>query len=334
MSLKLKVLTALVAQTTLQSLLLGYSRKNLKQKYNASTAIFVQEFIKVLVSLLLMNQRARSRPRNDSLDDSQIIVTVDNEGHKSPRLSFSKAEKPPEKDRIWYLVQTSLPMSVPAIIYYVQNVLVYIALTHLQPQVYSTLIQFKLVTAALVSMALLGRKFSLKKWRALLILTTGAILVQSKSVLCETQKNAPADANPILGTMVTLSVSVLSSLAGVYTEMVLNSQGGVSLWGRNFQLGIYSMGFALIKIIWDGDLIDFFDGYSWITWFVILSEALRGLTVALVLKHADTVLKGFATSCSIILTTILSVFLLGNSVDTNFAMGASNVILSIFMYNE
>jgi hypothetical protein len=46
------------------------------------------------------------------------------------------------------------------------------------------------------------------------------------------------------------------------------------------------------------------------TWYVVLAHALGGLVVALVMKYADNILKGFATSISIVLRFILSLLFL------------------------
>lgn len=41
-------------------------------------------------------------------------------------------------------------------------------------------------------------------------------------------------------------------------------------------------------------------------------QAVGGLVVALVMKYADNILKGFATSVSIVCSTVLSYYLLGD----------------------
>lgn len=43
---------------------------------------------------------------------------------------------------------------------------------------------------------------------------------------------------------------------------------------------------------------------------MLLLQALGGLVIAAVIKYADNILKGFATSLSIILSTLISYFLL------------------------
>ena len=44
--------------------------------------------------------------------------------------------------------------------------------------------------------------------------------------------------------------------------------------------------------------------------FFLFPQALGGLVIAAVIKYADNILKGFATSLSIILSSIVSYFLL------------------------
>ncbi len=43
-------------------------------------------------------------------------------------------------------------------------------------------------------------------------------------------------------------------------------------------------------------------GFDWVIWLVIILYAVGGLTVAVVMKFADNILKGFATSVSIIVS--------------------------------
>lgn len=338
-SLRLKVLVALVAQTSLQALLLSYSKNVLRQRYNSAAVIFFVEALKVVMSFILMEMSRKKLKTNKRDIEFQPITTKDSISHQiDPENDLTETQTSIGDPPVSKLLERSLPMSVPAIIYFCQNILVYIIMEHVQPEVYSTLIQLKLLTAALVSTVLLGRSYSIGKWRALVILTMGAVLVQSGSSLCPSGNDIGASvrSDALFGGFLTLIVSCLSSLAGVYTEKVLSSAGSLSLWARNLQLGIYSMAFAVVKIFFIDrvQFSDLFKGFTLVTLIIICSEAARGLTVALVLKNADTVLKGFATSCSIILTTVLGMVLFGNSVDLSFVLGAGNVILSIFIYND
>jgi hypothetical protein len=53
-----------------------------------------------------------------------------------------------------------------------------------------------------------------------------------------------------------------------------------------------------------------------------------------VLKYADSVLKGYATSASVILTGLLSSFLFGTAIDLHFILAVINVTCSIALYSN
>jgi solute carrier family 35 (UDP-sugar transporter), member A1/2/3 len=56
----------------------------------------------------------------------------------------------------------------------------------------------------------------------------------------------------------------------------------------------------------------FFQGYNSTVWIVITLQALGGLVIAVVIKYADNILKGFATSISIIFSSLVSYFILSD----------------------
>jgi len=66
----------------------------------------------------------------------------------------------------------------------------------------------------------------------------------------------------------------------------------------------------------------------------VLSSAFGGLIVSAVLKYADSVLKGYATAASVMLTGLLSSMLLGTSLDLHFLLAVVNVTCSIALYSQ
>ena len=54
---------------------------------------------------------------------------------------------------------------------------------------------------------------------------------------------------------------------------------------------------------------------------------------AMVVKYADTITKGFATSMSIIVTSLFSNWFFDLQITLPFVCGASVVVISIFVYN-
>lgn len=137
--------------------------------------------------------------------------------------------------------------------------------------------------------------------------------------------------------LVAVVISCLSSgFAGVYFEKILKGSSA-SVWVRNVQLGIFGTALGMLGLWWnDGTAVaqqGFFFGYTNMVWCVIFNQAFGGLLVAVVVKYADNILKGFATSFSIIVSTVLSVYLFGFHVDFLFTVGAGLVIGAVYMYS-
>lgn len=83
-----------------------------------------------------------------------------------------------------------------------------------------------------------------------------------------------------------------------------------SLWIQSLELGIFGLTFSLLILAIEWKSVQgaggFWAGYDGLICAVILMQALGGLLVALVVRYADSILKAFATSVSIVLSAILS----------------------------
>jgi len=78
----------------------------------------------------------------------------------------------------------------------------------------------------------------------------------------------------------------------------------------------------------------FFYNYDAAAAFSSLNSAVGGLIVAAVLKHADSVLKGYATAVSVVLTGTASKMLFGTELSLFYGMGMINVIIAVLLYNS
>ena len=79
---------------------------------------------------------------------------------------------------------------------------------------------------------------------------------------------------------------------------------------------------------------DFFVGFTPLVWSVVALQILGGLLNALVIKHADNIAKGFATSVSILLSGLLSVILFGFRMTLGSLAGAGMVLMATWLYNQ
>ena len=75
-------------------------------------------------------------------------------------------------------------------------------------------------------------------------------------------------------------------------------------------------------------------GFDMAAVIAVVSSAMGGLIVAAVLKYADSVLKGYATAASVILTGMLSCAFFGTTLDLHFVLAMVTVTCSVFMYND
>ncbi|ORZ21539.1 nucleotide-sugar transporter-domain-containing protein [Absidia repens] len=109
------------------------------------------------------------------------------------------------------------------------------------------------------------------------------------------------------------------------------------LWLRNLHMSFFSAILGLIFMVGlqDGKQVmmyGFFANYNKWTWCVIVIQALGGLIVALVVKYADNILKGFCTCISIIISSVISIWLFHVSISSTFLVGASLVIYATCLY--
>mmetsp|Transcript_7034 Transcript_7034/g.20671 ORF Transcript_7034/g.20671 Transcript_7034/m.20671 type:complete len:179 (-) Transcript_7034:158-694(-) len=147
------------------------------------------------------------------------------------------------------------------------------------------------------------------------------------------------------GILATLGISLSSGFASVYTEKVIKTQRAKTTFNRDkyslaytqvqlagmslIVIGLYACVVDMPKIIEHG----LFHNFNFAARLTIVNSAVGGLIVASVLKFADSVLKGYATAVSVVLTGTMSMVLFGTQLHTVYFLGIINVIASILLYN-
>lgn len=187
------------------------------------------------------------------------------------------------------------------------------------------------------SVAILRKELLRTQWISLVLLVIGVVFVQlAQSGGSEQIHTGPAQ-NRLIGFMAALSACVLSGFAGVFFEKMLKGSD-VTVWMRNVQLSLCSIPFGLIScFVYDGQIISqqgFFFGYDKFVNYLVVLQACGGLIVAVVVKYADNILKGFATSLAIVISCVASIYLFNFHLTLQFALGAAFVIGSIFLYGH
>jgi UDP-sugar transporter A1/2/3 len=170
---------------------------------------------------------------------------------------------------------------------------------------------------------LLGKQLSMMQWFSLSLLCIGVSLTQVSSM----QPAAKLEhGNAVNGFIAVAVAAVLSGFAGVYFEKILKTSD-VSLWMRNVQMALLGVPVGLIGVFYSPENTQVlehgpFYGYTRMVVFVIIVQAIGGLLVAASVKYADNILKGFATSISMICSLLVSIALFSFQPTLYFLLGA------------
>jgi solute carrier family 35 (UDP-sugar transporter), member A1/2/3 len=113
------------------------------------------------------------------------------------------------------------------------------------------------------------------------------------------------------------------------------------LWVRNVQLSLFSLIPALLPILYSnapphsrGFFLDLFRNFGGWAWATVAIQVFGGLITAIVIKYSDNILKGFATSLSIIISSLASVILFDFRITPSFMIGSTTVLVATWMYNQ
>lgn len=241
----------------------------------------------------------------------------------------------------------ALKILVPALLYLVQNSLLYTALSNLTAPVFQVTYQAKLVTTAIVSVMMLNRKYSFQQWICLVALSLGVAIVVLGETGNETKSTPSGEQSLTIGLISVTIACVSSALAGVYFEKVVKTVAvgdkaakPVSVWMRNIQLAFFTILTALIQGWWSakpneaGSHQPYLHGFTGWVWILVLLQAGGGLLVAAVIKYADNVLKGLATGVSVCFATGVSTILFGTPIGTQFTIGATMILASVYVFSN
>ena len=311
----LKVLMLLAVQNCSKNLLVRYVMKD-SPKFLTSAAVVGSESTKLTLSILYI-----------LLVEKQSFASI---------VDFLK--------RDWH---TTLLVIVPASAYNLQMSLEYVAMANLDAAMFSVLVQSKLLFTASFAAAFLRKKLKKIQVISLVLLTSGVMLCNLSRMVGSDSGGGDGwmDAKMIKGILATMGIALSSGFASVYTEKVIKShkktlsenQAPPSLAYTQVQLASMSLvaigAYAVVmdfKPILENGL---FHNFSTGACLTVLMSAFGGLTVAAVLKYADSILKGYATALSVILTGVMSIYLFGTELNAIYYMGVVNVIIAVLLYN-
>jgi UDP-sugar transporter A1/2/3 len=251
---------------------------------------------------------------------------------------------------IW-LIRHSSKMLVVALCYLIMNVLSFLCFNYIGAGEFAVYSQLKILTTASFSTLILGSVFSQTKWRALMLLVLGCVLVASPAFnSCQQRGGSDGGGKEkndfylkSIGYLMTIVSVLLSGFVSIYFEKVVKSTTEIiTIWERNFQLCFHSIVLCIVMNVFNtaqqaGDASQLpyaapLSAWSSLTLLVAVLGAGNGLIVAATLKYADSILKVLAQSGAIIIATGLGSVFQQEQVDVFVAVGCLVAILSIMNY--
>ncbi|WWC89120.1 uncharacterized protein L201_004038 [Kwoniella dendrophila CBS 6074] len=380
-------LITLALQNAFLTIIMHYSRISTApgKTYSAATAVLLNELLKGSISVIIALKRIDTNMLNSA---PPPVYSEKSSSRNSDRRSPPSAFSMFQTSRLTALRKAVLSpdcykLSVPAILYVIQNNLQYVAASNLDVATFQVTYQMKILTTAFFSVLMLGKRLSKLKWASLVMLAIGVGIVQMQSTSApshsatpiaspiatatahhgehQLRSEIPTTPNPVDSIMsservmhpfkgfIAVTLACLTSgLAGVYFEFILKSSSGNApppdLWVRNTQLSLFSLVPAIVPIIvapsgpdgmgYIGRVMSAFSNFNGWAIGTVLTQTFGGLITALVIRYSDNIMKGFATSLSIVISFLASVALFSYPITLAFVTGSTIVLAATYMYNS
>jgi probable UDP-sugar transporter A4 len=298
------------------SVLVHLCEKNGAITFSSTTMNFLLEFVKLIFSLSALLY--------------STTITYPN------KLQFIS----------WF--RQSLPYSIPGILYFINNNLAVHMQVHMDPASYQILSNFKIFTTAILYRLIIKHKLSRQQWFALSLLFLGGLAYSLGTLKNSSFVSKKMTSSSIimpemyihpLGIPMIAIYCTISGLAGVYNEWILKKHYTESLHLQNVFL--YSYGTILnfvpaftsaMLTSQTGHSFNLFRGFTLYTWIIVITQALNGLFMSVVIKHSSNIIRLFVISFSLIVTALLSLFIFHISFNIYFFISFFTMISALSLY--
>jgi probable UDP-sugar transporter A4 len=263
-------------------------------------------------------------------------------------------------------LRNSFSFIIPAGLYFISNNLAVCIQLYMDSTSYQILSNFKILTTAALYYLMIGKKIDSLKTFSLIILFFSSILYSMgnfKSNDISNSKNIIGKSDMLnitanlfekdhfyitqTGVILILAYCTISGFAGVYNEYLLKLNFKESINMQNIYLYFYGCLFNLaanllrFKLIisetkenWYSLIVFFFNGFSIFTWTIIGTQAFNGIAMSIVIKHASNIIRLFVISCSMFITTLLSVYIFKLHLNLYFYTSFFATIFAIYLYSR
>ncbi|NXP42225.1 S35A4 protein, partial [Leiothrix lutea] len=223
------------------------------------------------------------------------------------------------------------PFALSALLYAANNNLVVHMQLFMDPSTFQVLSNLKIVSTALLYSLLLRQSLGRRRWLGLLLLLAAGVTYSCGGL------RGPGDSRGMslhvtpVGLLLLCVYCLISGLSAVYTEAILKSQA-LPLSLQNVFLYFFGVLLNLLGSVWSGTEGGFLQGFSPWVLLVVLSQALNGLIMSVVMKHSSNITRLFIISCSILVNALLSVVLFNLQLTLLFFVAVACIGLAVHLY--
>ncbi|KAJ6661360.1 hypothetical protein lerEdw1_014988 [Lerista edwardsae] len=225
------------------------------------------------------------------------------------------------------------PFVLSALLYAANNNLVVHLQLFMDPSTFQVLSNLKIGSTALLFSMLLHQRLTLRKWLALFLLTVAGAFY-TYGGLQDLQQLPASDMQLHITPIGLLLISLyclISGLSAVYTEVVLKTQD-LPLNLQNLFLYFFGVLLNVMIHLLSSAGTGFLEGFSFWVGLVIVSQALNGLIMSVVMKHSNNITRLFVISSSIMVNALLSVMLFSLHLTAFFFLSVLLIGLAVYLY--
>ncbi|KAK6178808.1 hypothetical protein SNE40_011308 [Patella caerulea] len=237
-----------------------------------------------------------------------------------------------------------LPLCVPAILYTCNNNISVHMQQEMDPTTYQVLSNLKIASTAVLYRIIMKRKLSRIKWLSLGLLTLAGVIdsfsgnrnIKLNDSIYEIHVTAK-------GLLMMFTYCFISGLSGVYTEYIFKRNLKCSIHLQNIFL--YVVGIILNGSMWQFKRINAADylnddsdsllrGFTVYTWIIVLSQAVNGLIMSVIMKYGSNITRLFIISCAMMMTTVFSILIFNIQLNTLFVCALILVLVALVLYHQ
>lgn len=211
-----------------------------------------------------------------------------------------------------------LKTAIPGLLYTVSNILSYTTVGLLGSTGYQLFSNIKIIVTAITFRLVIRKPLKVIQWLCLILLAAGLL---SAGDVCTDPGRVSKPGRFLEGVVLVLLLSICSSLANVYYELQLKEAPQHPLL-QNMLLYFWTCLFCVIQYARASTLEaegvggalnvgGFFKGFSLALWGAIITTAMYGQVVSLILCYCDNIVKIFANSATVVAAAVVDALFFG-----------------------